>query len=114
MTAQHPGSSPAHHTGAIEVVEEAVARASHAILHTAEIAFALPEPAQSRWHRAGVGPRGERIFDVVSGLVLLLFVVGWTWSIVMARNASEDGDVSDATASISGGSPIPTHRAPRS
>ncbi|HEX2781111.1 MAG TPA: hypothetical protein VHM30_16545 [Gemmatimonadaceae bacterium] len=97
----HDPARPAHHTGAIEVVEEAVARAGHAILHTAEIAFALPEPATSRWHRAGVGPRGERIFNVVSGIVLTLFAMGWTWSIAMARSGEFGGDVTDATASIS-------------
>ena len=100
MSTRDPGAPAAHQTGAIEAVEEAVARAGHAILHTAEIAFALPEPAPSRWHRAGVGPRGERIFDVVSGIVLLLFVAGWTWSIAMARSGEGSGDVTEATASI--------------
>ena len=92
-----PGQAP-HHTGAIEAVEEAVAWASHAILHTAEIAFALPAPAKSRWHRAGIGARTERIFDVVAGIVLLLFATGWTWSIAMSR--AGDNEI-DATASIS-------------
>ena len=100
MSTHDRGDRAAQHTGAIEVVEEVVARASHAILHTAEIAFALPEPATSRWHRAGVGPRGERIFDVASGIVLLLFVAGWSWSIAMARSAGASGDVTEATASI--------------
>lgn len=97
----HDASSRApHHTGAIEAVEEAFAWASHTILHTAEIAFALPAPAKSRWHRAGMGAKGERIFDVVAGIVLTLFAIGWTWSIAMSR-AGGDGDVTDATASIS-------------
>jgi uncharacterized protein YcbK (DUF882 family) len=100
---QQPHGAPhgaPHQTGAIEAVEEAFAWASHAILHTAEIAFALPAPAKSRWHRAGIGAKGERIFDVVAGVVLMLFAVGWTWSIAASR-AGGDDDVTDATASIS-------------
>jgi hypothetical protein len=87
-------------TGPLEAVEEVVVRAGTAILHTAELAFRLPEPARSRWHRAGVGARGERIFDVVAGIVIVLFVSGWSWSIAMARSSGE-GDITDATASIS-------------
>ena len=100
MTANDQPRPEPHHTGAIEAVEEAFAWASNAILHTAEIAFALPAPAKSRWHRAGIGARTERIFDVVAGIVLLLFATGWTWSIAISRSGGDD-DVTDATASIS-------------
>jgi uncharacterized protein YcbK (DUF882 family) len=79
--------------------EDALSRASHAILHTAEIALRLPEPARSRWHRAGVGRTTERIFDVVAALVLVVFAVGWTWSIAAARTAGEGG-VTPVTASV--------------
>lgn len=89
-----------HQTGAIEAVEDAFVWASQAILHTAEIAFALPAPARSRWHRAGIGAKGERVFDVVAGIVLMLFAIGWTWSIAVSH-AGGDGDMTDATASIS-------------
>jgi hypothetical protein len=30
-------------------------------------------------------PRGERIFNVVSSIVILLFAIGWSWSIALAR-----------------------------
>jgi uncharacterized protein YcbK (DUF882 family) len=86
-------------TGPLEAVEEVVVHAAQSILHTAELAFRLPEPSRSRWHRAGVSERGERVFDVLAGIVLVLFVSGWSWSIAMARSEG-DGDVSDATASI--------------
>ncbi|MFL5562900.1 MAG: hypothetical protein ACJ79K_15620 [Gemmatimonadaceae bacterium] len=99
MTATDPPRQ-AHETGAIEAVEEAFAWATQTILHTAEIALALPAPAASRWHRAGIGARGERIFDVVAGIVLMLFAIGWTWSIAVSH-AGGDDDVTDATASIS-------------
>jgi hypothetical protein len=89
-----------HHSGSIEAVEEVVLRASQAILHTAEIAFALPGPAHSRWHRAGIGQRAERVFDVVAGIVLMLFATGWTWSIAVSHSGTDD-DAGDATASIS-------------
>ena len=71
------------------------------ILRTAEFAFRLPEPAPSRWHRAGVTPRVERIFDVLSGLVLCLFAIGWSWSIAAARSDTDARDaVTPVTASI--------------
>lgn len=44
----------------------------------------MPRPATSRWHRAGVSARTERILDVASAAVVLLLIVGWTWSITMA------------------------------
>ncbi len=84
-------------------VVHTVAEASEAILHTAEIVLRLPEPPRSRWHRAGVTPRGERIFNVVGGLVLAIFAVGWTWSIAVTRAGLGPGDgavVTPVTASI--------------
>ena len=86
----------------IEAAEDALAHAAHAIIHTAEIAFRIPEPATSRWHRGGVSARGERIFEVVAGLVLMLFTVGWTYSVAVARGTGS-GDVTDATAAIAAG-----------
>lgn len=71
------------------------------ILRTAEFAFRLPEPSRSRWHRAGVTPRAERIFDVLSGLVLCVFALGWSWSIAAARSDDDAGVVTPVTASIS-------------
>jgi uncharacterized protein YcbK (DUF882 family) len=70
--------------GVLAHAEESLARASQSLLHTAEIVLRLPEPPSSRWHRAGVSARGERVFDMVSGLVLVLFAAGWTWSITDA------------------------------
>jgi uncharacterized protein YcbK (DUF882 family) len=90
-----------HSEGVFAHAEETLARASQSILHTAEIALRLPEPPSSRWHRAGVGARGERIFDIASGLVLVLFAGGWTWSITDARTAEGGGSaVTAATATI--------------
>jgi len=60
----------------------------HAFSHAVEHALQLPQPARSRWHRAGVGTRTERFLDVAFGAVLLTFAVGWSWSIADAR-ASE-------------------------
>jgi osmoprotectant transport system substrate-binding protein len=71
------------------------------ILRTAEYAFKLPEPSHSRWHRAGVTPRAERVFEVVSGIVLSLFVLGWSWSIAAGRSdRAAGGAVTPVTASI--------------
>jgi hypothetical protein len=38
-------------------------------------------------HRAkGISPRGETIFNVVAGLVVITFALGWSWSIAMASS----------------------------
>ena len=55
--------------------------AANALLHTAELAFLIPERPTSRWHRAGISRRGEKIFDVTSYTVLALFAAAWTWSV---------------------------------
>jgi uncharacterized protein YcbK (DUF882 family) len=89
---------------ASDAVVHTVTEASEAILHTAEIVLRLPEPPRSRWHRAGVTPRGERIFNVIGGLVLALFAVGWTWSIAASRaglgGSGSSGVITPVTASI--------------
>jgi uncharacterized protein YcbK (DUF882 family) len=77
-------------------LERTVAEASEAILHTAEIVLRIPPPAKSRWHRAGVTPKGERAFDVVSRLVLVMFAVGWTVAIATARAGTLRGDAPGA------------------
>jgi hypothetical protein len=70
--------------------------------HGFEHALTLPERPRSRWHRAGVGRRTERVLNGVFATVLLTFAVGWTWSIAEAR-ASEgplDDETTPATAAI--------------
>lgn len=58
----------------------------------------LPDRPASRWHRAGVGRRTERVLDAVFAAVLMTFAIGWTWSIAEARG-DLDG-ATPATASI--------------
>jgi hypothetical protein len=70
-------------------LDEVVRRAAYALVHAAEDVLTLPEAPRSRWHRAGVGSRGERVFNVVSGLVLVLLAAGWSWSIAMARTPDD-------------------------
>ena len=65
-----------------------------------EHAMRLPERPRSRWHRAGVGRRGERVLDAVFTSVLLTFAVGWTWSIAEARAA--EGPLGDGTTPATG------------
>jgi uncharacterized protein YcbK (DUF882 family) len=100
----HGAGEALHEVGAaIHEVEETLLHAADSILETAEPLFALPEPPSSRWHRAGVTPRGERIFNVVSGVVVALFAAGWSWSIAAARaDAAEvgGGPITPATARI--------------
>src|SRR6266404_5321865 len=37
--------------------------------------------------RKGMSPKGERIFNVASSIVILLFAIGWSWSIALARGS---------------------------
>ncbi|MGI9076190.1 MAG: hypothetical protein ACR2G6_02530, partial [Gemmatimonadaceae bacterium] len=75
--------------------------AANTILHTAELAFLIPERATSRWHRAGISRRGEKIFDAAGIAVLALFAVAWTWSVAHPGTANLGGaGVSSVTSGI--------------
>jgi hypothetical protein len=82
--------------------EHDISHVWQAFSHALEGALQLPSPARSRWHRAGVGTRTERVLDVLFGAVLLTFAAGWTWSIAEARAAEGplDDTTTAATASI--------------
>jgi hypothetical protein len=75
------------------------------LMHLAERALHLPAPATSRWHRAGVSPRTERVLDALSMVMVSILMIGWTWTIIGAAHASDDPDragrplVADALAS---------------
>ena len=64
--------------------------AAHRILDHLEVALHLPAAPASRWHRAGVSPRAERVFDIAGAALLLTFVVGWTWSVATASARTGD------------------------
>ncbi len=72
----------------------------HPILEAAERALRLPEGPASRWHRAGVTPGVERIFEVFSGLVILLFAAGWSWSIATTRAGVAAGGALASSARV--------------
>lgn len=61
------------------------------LVHAAERALSLPERPASRWHRAGVTPRSERLLDLAGGILVVALMIGWTWSIVDAAT-SDDPD----------------------
>jgi uncharacterized protein YcbK (DUF882 family) len=52
------------------------------LVHLAEHALHLPPPAKSRWHRAGVSPRTERVLELFGSVVVGVLMIGWTWTIV--------------------------------
>jgi uncharacterized protein YcbK (DUF882 family) len=54
----------------------------------ADIELYLPRRPTSRWHRAGLERRTERILDAVMAVLLTLLTIGWSWTIVMQRSAS--------------------------
>lgn len=87
---------------ALEHVEQVLLDAAHQLWDAAEAVLHLPEPTTSRWHRAGVTPRAERVLDVGSALLVTLFAIGWSWSIVMARSAARDDGlgVTPVTAAV--------------
>jgi uncharacterized protein YcbK (DUF882 family) len=89
--------APRRSTGAS--VQDA-AHHRQSVAKSVEHAMRLPERPRSRWHRAGVGRRGERILDAVFASVLLTFAVGWTWSIAEARAA--EGPLGDGTTVATG------------
>ena len=76
---------------ALEHAERVLLDASRQMVHSLEDLLRAPEPAASRWHRAGITPRAERLFNAASALVLVLLAVGWTWSIAEARASGVGG-----------------------
>ena len=50
-----------------------------------DIAMSFPTGRRTGWHRRGVTNKGERIFNIASGALLVVFAVGWSWSIMNAR-----------------------------
>jgi hypothetical protein len=60
------------------------------LMHLAEHAMRLPQRPTSRWHRAGISPRTERIFELIGGALVMLLAVGWTWSIAEAAMRSPE------------------------
>ena len=69
----------------IRAVDEVVSRTSGALSEGLDALLRLPDPPRSRWHRGGVSPRGERIFNTAANLLLLVFAVACAWSLAVAR-----------------------------
>jgi peptidase M15-like protein len=75
--------------------------AAQRFLHAAELALHLPAAPTSRWHRAGVSARTEKMFDIAGGTLLATFAVGWTWSVATASARTGDATpVSTVTSTI--------------
>jgi hypothetical protein len=62
--------------------------------------LAIPAPVESKWHRAGVTPRTERILSMAGNAIVVLLAIGWTWSIVDERAHPLDNTRPSATAQI--------------
>jgi uncharacterized protein YcbK (DUF882 family) len=60
------------------------------LMHLAEHALALPASSTSRWHRAGVSPRTERVLELFGGILVSVLMIGWTWTIVDASTRLSD------------------------
>jgi uncharacterized protein YcbK (DUF882 family) len=85
------GSSTAARDGSTGALDE--------LAELAERARQIPAPPRSRWHRAGLTRRGERVLDLGSGLLVALLTIGWTWSIA-------DAAVDDAEGTGNGAAPM--------
>lgn len=68
------------------------------IEHAIDDVLTLPDAPASRWKRAGLSARGERVFERLSALVLVLFTVGWAWSIATAAQGPASGDPEEVAA----------------
>jgi uncharacterized protein YcbK (DUF882 family) len=62
--------------------------------------IALPARAASRWHRAGVSRRTERLLDRGGNAVVLLLAIGWCWTIVDSRLHPRGGPSASAVGVI--------------
>ena len=68
-------------------------------LSLVEAALRLPDSPASRWHRAGITHRTERILDIGGGAVVLLLAIGWAWTIATMGSRAASGAPS-ATSSM--------------
>lgn len=75
--------------------------------------FPLVREPASRWERTGLPPERERLFNVVTGVVVALFAVGWVYSVVLvSRNPDlADRPVATLTRQITS-SPLDESAAP--
>jgi len=62
-----------------------------------ELARGESERLERRTRTKGITPRGERIFNVGSTLVILFFAVAWSLSIILARGTGRGPHASPAT-----------------
>src|SRR5215210_4444299 len=60
-------------------------------MHAFEEALSVPEPTPRGWRGAGVGRRTERVLNVLGGALLLMFAIGWGWSMANARTVNDHG-----------------------
>src|ERR1700694_4084024 len=60
--------------------------------------LAFPEKRPRGFHRSP--GRAERLFNVFSVVLLVLFAMGWSWSIARARASGDPSAVTPATANI--------------
>ena len=67
-------------------------------LHLVEGALRLPQSPASRWHRAGVTHRTERMLDIGGGVVVLLLALGWVWTIATTGARLNAGAAPSATS----------------
>ena len=86
--------------GSSTVAQDGSTGALDDFLHLVEGALRLPDSPASRWHRAGVTHRTERIIDIGGGALVLLLAVGWAWTIATAGSRVSGSATPSATASV--------------
>lgn len=87
------GSSTVAHDGSTGLVDE--------LRHLVDAALRLPDTPASRWHRAGVTPRLERMLDLGGRALVALLIAGWTWTIATGGASAGNAAGPSATSRVS-------------
>jgi hypothetical protein len=61
------------------------------------LALVVTHDVHQRTRTKGMTPGGERIFNIASTLVILLFAIGWSWSIALARSTGSARPATETT-----------------
>ena len=60
------------------------------------LVLATPHSGGARRRAKGISQRGDRIFNAASSILILLFAIGWSWSIALARSTGAPPSASTA------------------
>ena len=91
------GSSTVARNGSTGLVDD--------LRHLVDAALLLPTSPASRWHRAGVTERTERLIDIGGRALVVLLAIGWTWTIARGGSRAAYASARVAAAITKGDAP---------